>query len=444
MSRGGGGGKPTPGRQYVLQDDGSLEDIGVAAYGKTGQGPRIWGANPHVSATAKLKKGTVLVIPGEKPPTKLTGKAPDDLTCIIGGRGVPLLNARVMRTMDTGADGWTGSIAWTPGTDKELDRVTRPFGYERAAIYIGNTLLCNGRLYGTAPEMTERGLTKGLTGYSFTIDAVDSTVMPPYELNNVTLKQLADYYCAPMGVKAVFEGDWGGPFKAVTAHEGERIFDHLAKLASQRGGLLTNTPEGDMLFWRARTRSKPVGTLQEGGPFCVGWRANYDGRKRWHSYKIVTAGVKGREKPAARKWGSAAPASSRVLPSTITEIDELVPLSRFQTFRADEVTPGNVANAARWKRNKSFADALTIPFPVSGWHDPNGALWEVNTTVTVVSATLGVPRGFTFLVRAVEFELAEDQRSAVLYLLPPTAYSGKDLGDVWYPQKDAGGSWIYE
>jgi len=184
--------------------------------------------------------------------------------------------------------------------------------------------------------------------------------------------------------------------------------------------------------------------LQEGGPFCVGWRANYDGRKRWHSYKIVTAGVKGREKPAARKWGSAAPASSRVLPSTITEIDELVPLSRFQTFRADEVTPGNVANAARWKRNKSFADALTIPFPVSGWHDPNGALWEVNTTVTVVSATLGVPRGFTFLVRAVEFELAEDQRSAVLYLLPPTAYSGKDLGDVWYPQKDAGGSWIYE
>lgn len=432
MSRGGGGGKPTPGRQYVLQDDGSLEDIGVAAYGKAGQGPRLWGANPHVSATAKLKKGTVLVIPGEKPPTTLTGRAPDDLTCIIGGRVAPLLSARIMRTMDTGTDGWTGEIAWTPGQDPNLDRVTRPFGYERAAIYIGNKLVINGCLYGTAPEMTNEGMTKGLVGYSYTADAIDSCVMPPYEMNNVTLKQVADYYCAPLGIKAVFEGDFGAAFKRVTAHEGERIFEHLAKLASQRGGLVSCTNEGDMLFLRAKTRGKSVGTLQEGQPFVTGWRASYDGRKRWHSYKIVTAGVKGREKPAARKWGDpAAPASGRVLPSTITEIDADVPRSRFQTFRADEVTPGNVAHAARWKRNKCFADALTIPFPVSGWYAPDGSLWEGNTLVTVVSPTLGVPSGFTFLIRAVEFEQTGKQRSAMLYLLPPQAYSGKDIGDIW-------------
>lgn len=427
----GGGGKPTPGRQYVTQDDGTLEDIGVNAYGKAGQGPRIWGANPHVSATAKLPEGTVLVIPGEKPATVLTGKDPDALTCIIGGLEVPLLSARVMRTMDTGSDGWHGRIAWTPGADPKLDKVLRPFGYPRASVYIGNRLVVSGCLYGTAPEKTEQGMTMGLTGYSFTADAIDSCVMPPYELNNVTLKQLADHYCAPLGIKAVFEGEWGGAFTRVTAHETERIFDHLAKLAAQRGGLVSCTPEGDMLFLRARTKGTPVGTLREGQSFVTGWRAEYDGRKRWHSYKVITVGVKGREK-APRRWGADAPVNNGgVGPSTVTEIDADVPRSRFQTFRADEVTPGNVMNAARWRRNKAFADALTVPFPVSGWYAPNGGLWGGNTLVTVESATLGVPSGFTFLIRAVEFDLESDRRAATLHLVPPQVYSGKDIGDIW-------------
>lgn len=428
MSRGGGGGRATPGRQYVVREDRTLEDVGVEVYGKSGQGPIIWGANPP-RKTGKAKKGEVLIIPGRKPDLKLTGKQPTDITALLGDMEVPLMSGKIHRTMDTGTDGWVGRIAWRPGADPKLDKIIRPFGYPRAALYIGNDLAVSGCLYGVSPEMTDRGMTKTLTGYSFTADAVDSSLMPPYERNGITLKQLASELAGYFGIKAVFESDFGGPFARTTGQEGEKVFEHLAKLAAQRGGLVSCTAEGDFLFLKARTTGKPVGTIEEGGPFATGWKADYDGRKLYHAYKLITAGVKGREK-APVVWGNNA-AAGKVGPSTVTEIDKLVPRSRFLTFRADDVTPGNIKDAARWKRTKQFVEALTLPFPVSGWYAPNGTRWEVNTLVTIVSATLGVPKGFTFLIRQVEFEWEAKRRSAILHLTPPQAYTGRDLEDIW-------------
>lgn len=439
---GGGSNRPTPGREYVVKrtDDGGeyMEDIGVAATGKTGAAGvlPIWAANPQLTPTkTKLPAGTKLVIPGGTAPPKVSGKAPYDVTCVIGGKEIPLLSVRILRTMDTGTDAWSARIAWTPGADPTLDHVTRPFGYQRAAVFIGNALQINGRLYTVAPELTDRGRVKGLVGYSYTVDAVDSSVMPPYEVYGLGLKQLANYYCQAMGIEAIFtpevadDKDFMAPFTKATAQEGERIFDHLAKLAAQRGGLVSCTPEGNLLFLRAAHGGKPVGTLREGEPMVTDWRAIYDGRKRWHVYKIITAGVKGRN-AVLPVWESTV-TSGKQLSSTISELDGDVPFSRFQTFRADDVTPGNIHHAARWKRNKCFADALTTPLPVDDWYAPNGKVWEPNTLVTVVSPTLGVPTGFDFLIRSVEFELDDKGRKATLNLVPPQAFTGKDLGEIW-------------
>lgn len=428
MSRGGGGGKATPGKEFTAKTNRTVEDVAVEAYGKTGKAPAIWGANPGLESNGEIPKHTRLIIPPTLHHADLTGKGPEDLTVVIDGLEVPMLACKICRTMDTCADGWAGSIAWTPGESLALDRVTRPFEYPLAAVFIGGQLIVGGYLYGVSPEMTAQGMTKTLTGYSATADAIDSTVMPPYEFNNVTLEQLAQYYCDPFGINAVFQSDFGGPFARTTAHEGETIFEHLSRLAAQRSGLVSCTNGGDMLFHRAKTGSKPVGTLQEGQPFVTGWRAEFDGRKLFGAYTVITSGEKGR-KNAPAKWGKIV--EDKVGASSITEHNHLVPRSRFLTFRADDVTPGNIHNAAKWKRNKHITEALTITFPVSGWYAPNGRLWEVNTIVTVVSATLSVPKGFNFLIRAVEFDLESNKRSATLHLVPPQAYNGKDMGDVW-------------
>lgn len=430
MSRGGGGNRPIPGRQYVVNQDGDLDEMATQAYGDPGGSAKIWGANrPRKSKS--VKRGEVFIIPGEKPADQLTGKAPEDFTVIIGGVEVPIMSGRIVRTMDTGADGWSGKIAWEPGQYREIDRVTRPYGYERTAAYLGNELQVAGCLYTVSPEMDHSGLSKELIGYSFTVDAIDSSMLPPYQSENITLKQLANELCGPLGIKAVFEADFGGAFTRTCADEGEKIFEHLAKLAAQRGGLVSNTRQGDMLFHRAKTEQVPVGTLEESQPLVMGWKAVYDGRKRYHAYKCITQGLKGRS-TAPEIWGSTptGPAVKRSPPS-VTALDTGCPRPRWLTFKADDVTQGNVKNAANWKRNRHFIDALTLPFPVSSWYAPNGKLWDTNTLVTIVSRTLGVPRGFTFLIRHVEFEFDHKGRTAMLYVVPPEAYSGKDIGEIW-------------
>lgn len=420
MSRGGR--KAQPSKQFVVQTDGTVEEIAAQAYGDPSKSSLIWGANQLSSN--EVKRGDVLIIPGEPPADKLTGKSKNDLTIIVDGLEIPMLNARIVRTMDTGADAWTGDIAWIPGEDRRLDEATRPYGYTRAAAYIGNDLQISGRLYRVSPKLAEDGSRKTLTGYSFTIDTVDSSLPPPYERENVTLEQLAKELSLLLGISVVSVDDSGGAFPRVTSHESDTMFAHLSKLATQRGLLISNTPQGDLLIHRAVTDGEIVGTLTEGDPLVTEWQADYDGRKRFHFYKCIVAGMS----TAVPIWGED---NNDVGPSTVTSIDNDVPTSRSLTFRADDSTPGNIEDAARWRKNKHIVDALTQPLPVSDWYAPNGTLWAPNTLVTVVSATLGVPNGFTFLIRSVEFIL-EDRRSAVLNLVPPQAYSrNKELGDIW-------------
>lgn len=403
-------------QQYTVTTETTLEQVAARVYGDPSLWPRIQRAN----AIDTLYPGAVLIIPGVSKARDLPNRNPYDLTVVIDGYEVPLMDARLLRTMDTGADAWSGRIAWTPGRDPIIDRITRPYSYADAAAYIGGKLRVNGRLYIVSPELSTDGRTKALTGFSFTADAIDSTVKPPYERNGITLEQLAAELLEPIGIKAVFRTATGGPFERVTANEGDTIFAHLAKLASQRGVLVSSTPDGDLLFHKATTSKQTVGTIEEGQPGALIFAATFDGRARYNVYKCITP-----DSGTSLAWDSTGD------PKTVIARDNRVPLSRFLTFQGDDTTPGNIRNAAEWRRSKQMVDALSIPFPVQDWYAPNGELWQENTLVTIVSETLSVPNGFDFLIRSVEYQLDSNRRSAVLGLVPPSAYSGEPLGDVW-------------
>lgn len=414
--------KPIPGRKYTIQDENSLSQVAARAYGDFTLWPRIWAANQSQLKSGDpnlIFPGEVIIIPllPERESVKsstaeqsLPGKEKDEVTILLDGLEVKSRATKIIRAMDAGASGCSAVIPWTQGDDPELDKRLLPYAYTPAAVYIGGNLKISGLVYIVKPSKTKDGVVKNIQIFSFTADIVDSTLKPPYEKNNVTLKQRAEELVKPFGIDVIFNDDPGGAFGRVTAKEGDTVFGHLASLAPQRSLLIGDTVDGNLSFARAAS-GKPVATLEEDMQGAQSFEATFDGRKRFNIYRAVG------QSPSGSKVGIAK--------------DSKVPRSRFITFQVNETINGDIEQAAKWRRSKQLANALTIPFPVSSWFSKEGILWEENTLVEVVSPTLSIANGFTFLLKSVEYNDSTSGKTAILGLVPPQVYSGEDLIDPW-------------
>lgn len=390
----------------------------------------------------------------------------DTLTVTIGNRDIIVESASFVRTMDTGADACSIVMPWEMGLDAEIDRITRPYSYSPAKIKIGDEVISEMVLYDVTQRTNSSGTIKELDFFSKTADIIDSTVIAPYEMNNVKLTDRCKQQCGPFGINVIVGEDTeeklnetrrviydtgktrefvvGATFsrtldlqpivqkvpikksKLVTdekkfprvkAEPTETIWNHLSKLAAQRGLLLSCTPSGDLLLTTANINGKPVGTIEESlSPLASEFQAKFSGRDRFAMYRAIVK------------------SSSTSRPAGIqTAKDTIVKAPRLLTFNADDNIPGEAKSAAEWRKNKSAADAMSISFPVNGWYAPDGSLWKPNTTVTIISDTIGTgKKGFTFLITRVELKYSSGGNSAVLELKPPTMYSqSAELEEPW-------------
>jgi prophage tail gpP-like protein len=411
--------KAVAGKQYIFQDGDTLQSIAAQAYGDSTLWTRISKANQSKFKSAGPAPGDVLNIPtlsenntfrSDFAALLLIDKEPDELTILVDGVPLVTTDVTIVKNIDTGADAWSATIDWQPGENKTLDRLLRPFAYTPAAVYIGNELVINGLIYEVQNTLNKIQSSKKLYGYSFTADLVDSNLKPPYEAYQVTLHDRAVQIVSAYGLDVIYDVEDDEFFDRVTAGSTEKIFAHLAKLASQRGLLVTSTEKGDVLFTRAKS-GKSVGTLREGAPGVLNWDFTFKGRSRFNAYKAIG------QSPFGAKDGIA--------------IDDRVPRPRFMTFKANDTTVGNIQEAADWRRNKQIADSLSSKIPVVGWHAPDGTLWKKNTLVTIISAAMEVPEGFNFLIRGVTFTLDNNGRSATLDVVPPQVYTGEATDEPW-------------
>lgn len=412
--------KPIPGKQYTIVDEDSLSQVARRAYGNFAHWPRIYRAN---QSTLRSDNNPNLIYPGEVifiPPLSefsqdtpdMANREPDELSIVIAGIEITPTAAKVKQIMDKPSDGWTATLPWELGDNPRLDELLKPYVYPEAKVYIGGVLKMAGKLYDSNTESTETGTVKKLAGYAHTADFIDSDMTPPYEENNVTLKQRASKLVEGHGIKAVFRADTGGPFDRVTAGESESKGTHVGGLARERGVLMSNTPEGNLLFENADTKSKPVATLRE-GEFPLGLiAATFKGRERFGTYRIII---------------------STPLEDTMQPVkDKRVPGSRIKTIRVKGIIAGELKVAAQWERNRAIADALTIPIPVEGWLNPRtGKVWEDNTKITLIAPSIHVPNGFDFLIRMVDFDENESKKSAILSLIPPQVYTKEEVIEPW-------------
>jgi prophage tail gpP-like protein/LysM repeat protein len=425
--------KATPGIPYTIVSGDTLQGIAKQAYGEAKRWREIWKANESVLKSGNpnlIYPGEVITIPADSVKEaavldlfaealpSLPDKDPDDFTIVVDDTEIPVISGRALRTADTASDGWSAVVRFDPD-DQDLSAALHPYTYPKASCYLGGKLAVAGFVYGVEPSLKEKSRTATLEGWSSTIDIVDSTAKAPYEAENITLEERAIALVEAHGIQVVFDVDEDEPFDRVTIEPTETIFTHLAKLASQRGILVTSTELGELRFMRAAS-GKPVGTIEEESADGQNFSAKFDGRKRFNIYRALS-------QTPARKGSSKGNTKIQIAK------DPIVPKSRTLTFSANETTGGQMKNAAEWRRSKQLAEALTIPMNVSSWYGPDGELWKENTIVTVKSPTIYVPDGFDFLIRRVEYVFNEKGTTAVLSLIPPQVYTGEALDEPWAP-----------
>jgi prophage tail gpP-like protein len=400
-------------RSYIVKDGDTFESIARDMYGDSAYSSYVASAN-----TGNLVVGNTIIVPNlptRRNEAKSVVPASDenDLSVFIEGVRVSLENFRLVKSLDAVVDGWSGVLKWNPGENPDLDKWLKPFRYPESFVYIGGEKVASGCIYEVAPSNANRR-EMAIGGYSFTADIVDSCIPPPkYQWWNMSLEDHANEILKPFGIKSIFEVDPGENFPTIDADPGTKVFDHLVTLASHHGFLMTSSVDGDVVFTREAS-GRSVASLEEGSPGVAEWGASFNGRKRFSTY---------------RGSGYSPLASA----TAVVAFDMFIPRFRILSFSVDDAHSWNISYAAEWRRVKQVADAVGIILPVSGWYNSGGMLWTTNTLVTIVSETLMVPNGYTFLIKGVEYELSRNKRITYLTLVPPGVYAerGTRMVDPW-------------
>ena len=359
---------------------------------------------------------------------------PNDVNFKLAGVTYPVLSLRLNRSIDTMADQFIVDMPWTPGNDTTFDKAAHLYAYSPTTLTIGSTLCLTGRVYNTGNKLSSSGRTKTLECYSSTVDLVDSmmptSVRGMYEAAwMLTYAQdIASFFYGPDNKKltaTVKTGGKGKFYPALDYSPTDTCGKIMERMAFQSALLVSNDETGNIIFQDASklATASSVGTLQEGDGLPNEFNIQADGRARFGIY--VGVGQSGDA-------------------DTVVEsiIDPVVPRWRRSVFILEDTQAAGLVSASSWKRNKQLVKALTMSIPVSSWYAPNGKLWAPGMMVTIKSATMEIPDGFTFLIRETEHVMDSGGYKCTIKVVPPQTYTTISLVEPWV-QKWGVTAWKY-
>lgn len=316
--------------------------------------------------------------------------------------------------LSTGADTYS-SVGFS--APFEFDRrdfrdTFRPTSYKPCDVRIDGDRVFSGELLGIEPTVSANERRVTVSAYSKPakfLDVNPPASLLPLEYNRMDLRQIAQAVCEPFGIAVEFAGGEVGPrFERVRCEPDQGIQDFLVGLAKQRGFVVTDTPDGALLFWTSANAGAPVARLSEQPIESV--TPTFEPR----SYFSQLTGFA--SKKPGRKGGHYTEQNPRFGGASLR------PLS----FLLDDTETGDVPHAVRAKMGRMFGELCA--FVVEGiptWRTPHGRLWERNTTVRLKHPHAMIYRETEFLIRNVVLRANAGSRTAALGLVLPGALSGE-------------------
>jgi prophage tail gpP-like protein len=230
----------------------------------------------------------------------------------------------------------------------------------------------------------------------------------PLEMRKLTIEQIAKTMLEPFGLGVIFEADPGPVFDKVAPKPTQRVLPFLSELAHQRGLIISNTPQGNLLFLQSVQTGNPVATLKQGETPLVGVVPSLNSQAY---YSDVTA-----LKP--RKVGSKG--------SKFTVQNKLIgPVLRPYTFQVRDAKKADTTIAANAKIGRMFGNSVQYRITLDTWRDPQDSLWTPNTTIVIQAPDSKIYDPYEFLIRSVVLNKDSRTEVATLNVTLPGAFSGE-------------------
>ena len=334
----------------------------------------------------------------------------DDVTLLIGGRqftGWPRLHLE--RHVDA-----SSVLEFTAPFDASsvaFRKIFQPFSYAPLEVLIGGKRRFLGRQIGIHPDVEADQSVVVVTGYGLPgslMDCKEPASALPLQFRKLGLRAIATKLIAPFELDLAFKAPEGAPFADVKMAVEDVVIDFLITLAQQRACVMSDTPDGELLFWQSVDPGRSVAKLKDHEQPVTGVHPSFNPQQYFSEITGYTRKKKGKR---AAKYT----ARNTLLPNVL----------RPTSFRLNDVEKGDAETATKAKLARMFAEAVSVDVDIATWRDPAGDLWDCNTTVKLLAPQAMVYSETEFLVRTATLDATAESRTAQLNLVLPGVFSGK-------------------
>ncbi|UQV24068.1 phage baseplate assembly protein [Vibrio sp. J383] len=321
----------------------------------------------------------------------------------------------VTRSINAMSGSFDLELTWKwQGSDDKYKAFMEPIQQgQPCVIEIGGERVITGYVDDWVPSYDANQVMISVSGRDKTADLVDCSIdYPSGQFNNQTLTQIANVVCKPFGIKVIVNTDVGAAFPRIQIEQGETPHELLARLARQRGVLLTSDAFGNLVIVRRSTERAGVSLIL--GENVKAARGRFSWRQRFSYYKIKAVG------PAFGGFDSDDAISVGGIEADVRDAD----ITRYRPMiivNEEVTTAEGAAKRGQWERQRSIATSNGAEYTVTGWRIPQtGKLWNFNTVVPVQDEIVGLDE--EMLIASIMFSEDASGRIAVISVVKPESF----------------------
>jgi len=404
----------------VIKGD-TMWDISQKYYGTHQKWPNIVKANPQLEGSARIYPGQILLIPDEienitnptqqsTVPESIQNVSENAISILIDDNLFSYFTDYSMTFEIDTFDTFSFSAPFDESIFNYRESF-RPFSYKSVAIYYGKNLILTGVLL--APESSASPEKKEvlIRGYSKP-GILNDCMMPissfPLEFNNQTLEQITPVLCKPYGLKYKFLSPSGNPFEKVSIDIDKNIFSFLSGLSIQKGLLLSNNNQGNLIFWKSGTGNS-IASFKEGELPFISCNPLFN-------YQSLFSHITGITSTTETKDSVKYTYENKYLSK--------MGILRNYNFIAEDSKDSEIKQVVLSKAGQMFGDCVSYQLSVQGHRDRNGNLYEKNKLISLHSPNAMIYNETILLIKSLTMSHATTGDTTSFNLVLPGSYTG--------------------